>query len=48
VSINVEIESKSLLLESGLITSKIKNNNPIDNFIERLSNEGVVIFGRLY
>ena len=48
VSIKVEIDSKSLLLESGLINNKIKNNSPTDIFIERLSNEGVVIFGRLY
>ena len=48
VSISVEIESKSLLFESGLINNKIKNNTPKDNLIERLSNEGGVIFGRLY
>ena len=48
VSISVEIESKSLLFESGLINNKIKNNSPTDIFIERLSNEGGVILGRLY
>ena len=48
VSINVEIDSKSLLFESGLINNKIKNNSPKDIFIERLSNEGVFILGRLY
>ena len=32
--------AKSLLLESGLINNKIKNNSPTDIFIERLSKEG--------
>ena len=48
VSINVEIDSKSLLFESGLIYNKIKNNSPKDIFIERLSIEGGGILGRLY
>ena len=48
VSISVEIESKSLLFESGLINNKIKNNSPTDIFIKRLSKEGAVILGRVY